>query len=135
MEKPGKLSTRNQKLSDCLTLDSFQKIMAAAPHSTNDRVKGLVGMDLIGKRAQYHKSCYRCYFKEVEKLQSVQIPKEATTRQLHADTFSAVASFIESEVIDNVRTMLVSSLFEMYKSEFVANGEVLEDFESYTPKL
>lgn len=39
-----------------------------------------------------------------------------------------------SEVIDNGQTMMVSSLFEMYKSEFVANGGVIEDFESYTPQ-
>lgn len=30
--------------------------------------------------------------------------------------------------------MIVSSLFDMYKSEFIANGGVLDEVESYTPQ-
>lgn len=67
-----------ETLSDCLTLESSHRIMTAAPHSSSDRIKGLVGMDLVAKGAQYHKSCYRAYFKEIEKLEkqkSTQVQK------------------------------------------------------------
>lgn len=111
-----------EPLSDCQTKDGCEKIVAAASYSTNERIKSLVsgGVDLIAKEAQYHKSGRCEFFKEVEgrPLQTAQ----ATNRQLHADTFSTIAAFIDTEVIVNRRAMPVSSLFDLYKGEYLANG-------------
>ena len=123
--------TINQKpetLSDCLTTDGCDKILAAASRSTNERIKALVsgGIDLIAKEAQYHKSCRRVFFKEAEGLQQMQAA-QATNRQLHADTFITIAGFIETEVIENGQAMLVSSLFEMYKAEYRVSQKLLDN--------
>ena len=132
---PKVRKTVNKKvepLSDCQTKDGCEKIVAAAPYSTNERIKSLVsgGIDLIAKEAQYHKSCRREFFKEVEgpPLQAAQ----ATNRQLHADTFSTIAAFIETEVIVNRQEMFVSSLFDLYKAEYLANGGTEENIDSCT---
>ena len=130
--------TSNQKaeiLSDCLTKDGCDKILAAATQSTNERMKALVsgGIDLIAKEVQYHKSCRRDFFKDVEGPRQMQAA-QATNRQLHADTFNTVAAFIETWVIKNGQAMLVSSLFEVYKAEYIGNGGTEEDSDSYTPQ-
>ena len=126
--------TINQKvepLTECLTKDGCDAIFAAAPRSSNERVKALVrsGIDMIAKEAQYHKSCSREYFKEAEGA----VPKNAdvSNRQLHFKTFNTISALIETEVIGNRRAMLATSILELYKAEYLSAGGTVDGIEGY----
>ncbi|KAJ8031889.1 hypothetical protein HOLleu_25241 [Holothuria leucospilota] len=120
-----------EPLSDCLTKDGCDAIITAAPRSSNERVKALVanGIDLLAKEAQYHKSCRRDFFKEIEVA-----PKTAdmSSRRLHATTFEAISGLIEIDIIGNGKAMLSTSILELHRTEFLSLGGLIEDVESYT---
>ncbi len=62
------INRKVEPLSDCLTKDGCESIYAAASKCNNERIKALANsaVDLIAKEAQYHKSCRRQFFKQVE---------------------------------------------------------------------
>uniref|UniRef100_UPI00358ECE32 uncharacterized protein isoform X3 n=1 Tax=Myxine glutinosa TaxID=7769 RepID=UPI00358ECE32 len=126
------INRKVEPLSDCLTKDGCNSIFAAAPRSSNERVKALVhsDVDLIAKEAQYHKSCRREFFKEVEGA----VPKneDVSNRRLHSTTFGTISALIEMEVIGNRKAMLSTSILELYKSEFLSAGGTPDEIESYT---
>lgn len=121
-----------EPLSDCLTRDGCESICAAAPKSSNERVKALVrtGVDLIAKEAQYHKSCRREFFREVESR--TRKNEDNTQRQLHLTTFEAISTLIEDDIIRNRKAMLCTSVLELYKSQYVSAGGTQEDIQGYT---
>lgn len=123
-----------EKLSDCLTKDGCEKIISAAPFTTNERIKALVsgGIDLIAKEAQYHKSCRRDFFKEMESQGNSESSSDTSTRKLHSETFSTIAELIQNEIISSGNAMFVSSLYDLYKVEFLGNGGTEDDIGSYT---
>lgn len=121
-----------ETLSDCLTKDGCDAIFQAAPRSKNDRIKALVaeGVDLIAKEAQYHKSCRRDYFKEAGVVDNANA--NITSRRLHSQSFNTISDLIQKEVIDNNKAMLVNSLFELYRCEYLSFGGTPDQFDSYT---
>lgn len=127
------LKGKVESLSNCLTTEGCDAITAAAPKSKNDRVKALVasGVDLIAKEAQYHKSCRREFFREIEQEQAgkaVDISKKC----LHAISFEALSDLIKTEIIGNGRPMFSKSILELYKNEFLSAGGKMDDIKSYT---
>ena len=127
------INRKVEPLSDCLTKDGCKSIYAAAPRlSNNERIKALANreVDLIAKEAQYHKSCRRQFFKQVEGATLKN--KDVSTRQLHSTTFDALSALIEKDVIGNNKAMLSTSILELYKSEFISAGGTTDDIESYT---
>ena len=124
---------KEERLSDCLTKDGCEKIVAAAPISTNERIKALVsgGIDLIAKEAQYHKSCRRDFFKEMDS-QGISKPSETSNRKVHSETFNTTAELIQNEIISKRHATFVSSLYDLYKAEYLGNGGSEEDIASYT---
>ena len=124
---------RVEPLSDCLTRDGCDAIIAAAPSSSNEHVKALAfsGVDFIAKQAPYHKSCRREFFREVEG--STKAAEMSNARKtLHAIAFQAISTLIEKEVIENNRAMLSTSILAMYRTEFFSAGGTVADVESYT---
>jgi len=128
-----KVSGKEERLSDCSTFAGCKEIIDAAPRSNNERFKGLltVGDDLIAREAQYHKSCRREFFKEIDKHQQPQAVNNSS-KNIHAQTFSSIASLVETDVIGSEQAMLVSSLFELYNEEFLSNGGTTDSIENYT---
>lgn len=122
-----------EKLSDCLTKDGCEKIIQAAPFSTKERIKTLVsgGIDLIAKEAQYHKSCRRDFFKEMDS-QGISEPAETSSRKVHSETFNTIAELIQNEIISKGHAMFVSFLYDLYKAEYLGNGGTAESIGSYT---
>lgn len=131
------IKQKEEALSQCLTEDGCARVMASAAKSTNQRIKGLCGLHdegnrLIAKEAHYHKSCRRDYFKEAERLQQeTEERDQATSRQIHAETFESISAFITTEVIENGQAILATSLLSMYKAEYIGNGGKNEDIRSY----
>ena len=121
-----------EPLSDCLTRDGCASIFVAAPRSSNESVKALIhsGVDLIAKEAQYHKSCRRVFFKEVEG--AVSKNEDVSSRRLHSTTFGIISALIEMDIIGNHKAMLSNSIHELYKCEFLNAGGTTDDIESYT---
>lgn len=121
-----------EPLSHCLTRDGYNSIAVAAARSSNERIKALIdsGVDLIAKQAQYHKSCRKEFFKEVEGTSSKN--EQVSKNKMHAMTFEIVSDFIEKEIIGNRKAMLVTVILELYKSEFLSEGGKTEEIECYT---
>lgn len=55
-----------------------------------------------------------------------------SSRRLHANTFETISDLIETEVIGNGRAMLPTSILELYRTEFLSVGRIIENIESYT---
>jgi hypothetical protein len=125
------INRKVEPLSDCLTKGGCESIYAAAAKGNNERIKALANnaVDLIAKEAQYHKSCRRQFFKQVEGATLER--KEVSNRQMHSTTFDTISALIEADVIGKNKAMLSTSLFDLYKSEFVNAGGTTDDIESY----
>ena len=125
------INRKVERLSDCLTKDGCDAIVAAAPRSSNERIKSLVlsGVDLIAKEAQYHKSCRREFFREFDNQPE---STETSNKQLHKATFEALSQLIEEYVIGDGRSMLATSLMELYKREYLNSGGTEDAIDSYT---
>ena len=112
------------------TVAGCQSLNDRAERSNNDRVKALIhsGVDLIAKEAEYHKSCRVQFDKETENK-----PKLSTApRQYHNSAFISLCNFVQHEIIDNKRSMLVTSLLDIYRQEYIANGGLEAELVSYT---
>ncbi len=121
-----------ESLSDCLTSDGTNTIFEAAEKSSNDRIKSLARgqVDLIASEAQYHKSCRRAFFKEVQNADRKR-SDESSSRQLHTSTFRTISAFIETEVICNRQSILLASPYDLYRVEYLNGGGTEEDIETY----
>ena len=108
----------------------MQCSLETASKSSNERIKALVGVDLIAKEVQHHKSCRREYFKEIEELLATK--PENTTKQLHSESFSKFAKVIELEVIEHRSAMFVLLLLQLCKKQYVAAGGPEQDIENYS---
>lgn len=119
-------------MSHCRTLDGYNIIFATAARSSNERIKALIdsGVDFIGKQAQFHKSCRREFFKEVEGTFSKN--EKVSKEKVHSMTFEIVSDFIEKEIIGNRKAMLFTVILELYKFEFLRVGGKTEEIECYT---
>ena len=107
------------------TLSGCQNLCQRAQHSKNDRIKSLVrsGVDLIAKEAEYHKSCRISFDKETNIIATEgSKPQTSTFHYYHKCAFKSLSGYIEIEVIQNLRSLLVSNLLELYKAEYTGNG-------------
>ena len=121
-----------EPLSDCLTKEGCEAILSAATQSNNKRINALAnsGVDLIAKEAQYHKSCRREFFKEVESV--TKAANNPSLRSVHSTTFDAISDLINVEIIGKDKAMFSTSIMELYRNEFLCAGGSTEDIESYT---
>ena len=105
--------------------------MKVASKTSNKRIKPLFGVDLIAKEAQYHKSCRREYFKEIEEVSAVK--SENSPKLLHSESFNKVAKVIELEVIENCSAMFTLSFLQLYKEHYMSAART-EDIKNYYAK-
>lgn len=112
------------------TVSGCQSLSKRAELSSNDRIKSLIrsGVDLIAKEAEYHKSCRVQFDKQT-------VHEEATKSQSynrHKQTFESLCKFVEDTVIGDTRSVLVSTLLDMYKVEYITAGGDKDEIESYS---
>ncbi len=102
---------------------------ADSPKCKNERIKSLVrsGVDLIAKEAEYHRSCRATFLKETDASDR----PTTSTSTYHSRAFVSLCSDIQRDVMENKRSILVSTLLEMYKQRFLNVGGRTEDVSSY----
>ena len=110
-----------------MTKDGNDSIVRAAKHQGDGKIIGL-GEDLIAKEAKYHKSCRREYVRQAEMVNE----KETSNRQKHTEAFQMLSTFLEHEVIQRRNPMWASTIFDLYKEEFLGLGGTNEDIDQYS---
>ena len=113
-------------------LEGSRSLKTQVPFSGNERIKSLMRsrVDLIAKEAEYHKTC-RAQFDNETKQGLTSIHEMPTLRQCHRLAFTALRSFVEEQIATYWRSLLVSSLYQIYHDEFVKNGGALDEFHCY----
>ncbi|KAG1670545.1 hypothetical protein GQR58_016805 [Nymphon striatum] len=79
---------------------------------------------------QYHKSCRRAYFKQCK--EAAPKPDAVSSRQLHSEAFKTISDFINTEMIQNNKVMLVSSVQDLYEAEYCSLGGREDDIAVYS---
>ncbi|KAG1673326.1 hypothetical protein GQR58_015644 [Nymphon striatum] len=79
---------------------------------------------------QYHKSCRRAYFKQCK--EAAPKPDAVSSQQLHSETFKTISDFINTEMIQNNKVMLVSSAQDLYEAEYCSLGGREDDIAVYS---
>lgn len=121
---------KEESLFAIATKEGCDTLVQRAPLSQNSHFKSLIlgGVDLIAKEAEYHGSCRVQFMHETEKHDH----NTATPVALHKNAFASLCSFVRMEVIHNGKVFLMSSLLELYKSEYSGNGGDSQDVYSYS---
>jgi len=119
------------------TKDGLEALKARTAHSTNGHRHGLVlsGVDLTAMEAEYHRSCRRKFDYETET--KAETSAEAPSRRhYHQLASTAIATYVETEVIEKQKSIMASDLMEIYRAQLVEAGGNLEDVKNYpTQKL
>ena len=126
-KKSGKEEPR-QKI---LTFAGCNMLYERAQLSQNERVKSLLtsGVDLIAKEAEYHKSCRLQFMTETAGLTDI---NATTANSFREPALLCIFEFIQKEVIEEQRSILMSTLMTMYKTEYIVQGGREEDVIPYT---
>lgn len=115
------------------TAGGCETISQRVRYSNNKRIKSLIpsGVDLIAKEAEYHMSCRISFLKESED----RCPSEHGSHVLshRKASMGSTISHFQDEVIEKKHTVLLSSLLEMYKKEFIVITET--NIPSYTGQI
>ena len=111
---------------NCLTIDGCKAIICAAEKKCDTRILGL-GEDLIAKEAKYHNTCRRNYVRQDEDEE-----EQTSNRKKHSEAFQTLLNFLDSELIKKKKPMLATSIFSLYKEEFLALGGTHDDISKYS---
>ena len=121
---------KEEPLFSMATTGGCDTLVQHAHRSTNDHFKSLImgGINLIAKEAKCHKSCRVLFMHEAE----MPGPNTCTPHNFHKKAFRVLSTFIDEEVIQNNKALLVSSLLDKYKVEYASSGGDPQDLASYT---
>ncbi len=113
------------------TIAGCQSLHERAKFSKNERNKSLVrsGVDLIAKKAEYHKSCRQKFLKETDIRDKP--AEETSSKSCHKTAFASLLSFVEDEVLTKQRSILVTYLGCTRKS--TAASEKVDHSRIYQP--
>jgi hypothetical protein len=124
-ETPHPISSRN----------SAAAIMEAAQLQDNDTSRTILAIpgDLLAKEAKCHDSCKRNFIKAGKALTN---PKEdsgqETVRTRHSKAFEHLSLFLKDEVVRKGKPMLASTIFALYRQEFINAGGRDEEINDYS---
>ena len=113
------------ELKDCdpSTPFFFQKNLLEYAEILEDRemIAKVQGIDLIARRAHYHRICRTMYQEEAkEKLRKEKRKKETTNwhhiRAAHAEAFTTVCDFVQETIIGARQAYHISELCDLYQS-------------------
>lgn len=76
------------------------------------------GVDLITIEAEQHKSCRVQFMHETEEKSSTVV----TSEDFHMKAFRALCTFIQFEVIQNMKCLVMMSLLDKYRTEYTCCG-------------
>jgi hypothetical protein len=110
-----------------------ESLRKRAQHTKNERIRSLLRteVDLVAKEAVYHKSC-RAEFDTETNCDATPKPATESRNYFHKVASEATYSYIKEDVLQNRRSVLVSGLMELYKSEYICSGGDEADIQSYT---
>uniref|UniRef100_UPI00358FD8C4 uncharacterized protein n=1 Tax=Myxine glutinosa TaxID=7769 RepID=UPI00358FD8C4 len=87
--------------------------------------------DLVAPEGMYHNTC-RLKFLRNSGAENGGGYNFAAPSAVHKVAFNAMKGFIDSQVVAKRNPVLVASVMELYRSEYLANGGISEDIEGYT---
>lgn len=127
-EMPRPISTRN----------SAAAIIDAAKNQDSDISHKILAIgDLLAKEAKCHDSCKREFIKPRTTVaqpapEGGDASLEATaTRQNHSKAFEELSQFLKKEIVHNHKPFMVSTIFNLYRAQYLAVGGTVEQFEDY----
>ena len=132
-KKKRKWKGKEETLSACMTLDGSRAIIEIAKARNDERILSLLstGIDLIAKECKYHRSCRQGYFNSINNRKVI-INPDQSSRKCHANTFEIIAKHIEKEIFVSKRSVLMSTIFDLYAAEYVSNGGLQDDVDRYS---
>lgn len=121
---------KEEPLTSIATKGGCDTLLERAHRSTNDHFKSLImgNIDLIAKEGKYHKSCRWQFMHETEVAET----SCATPHDIHKRAFKSLCGFITEQVIQNEKSLMVTSLLNKYKAEYTSNGGDPQDVDAYT---
>lgn len=115
------------------TMGGCESLHQKAQFTQNERVKSLLrtGVDLIAADAWYHRSCRAKFLIEGNQTgqREMRVPQN-----YHKDTFASICEYIQDEVFEKQRSLLVSAVLDVYKAEYESIGGDEADIKSYLPQ-
>ncbi len=90
------------------------------------RIVGL-GEDLIAKEAKYHNTCRRNYVRQEEDEED-----QTSNRKKHNEAFQTLLNFLDGEIIKKKRPLWATTIFSLYKEEFLAFGGTHDNINKYS---
>ncbi|XP_068200383.1 uncharacterized protein [Palaemon carinicauda] len=126
---------KDDPLINVSTKDGCRTLFERAPRSKNEYFKNFImsmmsEADLIAKEGKYHKSCRIDFMHETDIKQS----NSGSSRDVHKKAYGSLYSTIQQQVVQNKRSLLISSLLNRYREEYCSNGGDFKDVASYTPQ-
>ena len=101
-----------------------------AQFTHNERVKSLLrtGVDFIVADAWYHRSCCAKFLIEADQTGQREM---RAPQNYHRNTFASICEYIQDEVFEKQRSLLVSAVLDVY---YESIGEDEADIKSYLPQ-
>lgn len=126
---------KDEPLIKVSTKDGCRTLVERAARSNNEYFKNLImsmmsETDLIAKEGKYHKSCRVDFMHETD----IKPSNSGSTRDVHKKAYQSLQGFIQQQVIQNKRSLLISSLLNRYREEYCSNGGDSGDVATYTPQ-
>lgn len=132
-----KRAGKEERLFKVATWKCCDTLADRAKRTSNERIKSLVynNVDLIAAEAEYHRCCRLDFDAETkpptEPTKTGMVKPPPNQSACHKKAFTKICSLIEIEVVDNKRALLISSLLEQYRTEFVCHGGDKDDAQRY----
>ena len=116
---------KDRNLQNIMTKDCVNNLKAAAELRRDDvMLLRIAGLDVIASEAQYHNSCLATYvsktnlgkFSKPKEKKIASTSSERNEKEVYNDAFKKLTNSIESDLLQNGKAFLLSSLLDMFKS-------------------
>lgn len=128
-EKPRAISSKN----------SASAIVDAAKHQDNDTSRKILAIpgDLLAKEVKCHDSCKREFIRAGTTMAQPSTKDEGASetsaiRIRHTKAFEELSLFLKEEIIQKHRPLMASTIFNLYREEYLGVGGTLEEFSDYS---
>lgn len=128
-EKPRPISCRN----------SAAAIIDAAKHQDNDNSRKILAIpgDLLAKEVKCHDSCKREFIRAGTTVARPSTKSEGASeisaiRTKHTKAFGELSLFLKEEIVQKRRPLMASTIFNLYREEYLGVGGTLEELSDYS---
>ena len=128
-ERPQPIACRNSAAS----------IVEAAKQQDNEishKILAIPG-DLLAKEAKCHDSCKWEFIRAGTAMASSSTKdgdasETSIIRIKHAKAFEELSTFLKDEIVQKCRPLMVSTIFNLYREEYLGVGGTLDEFSDYS---